>query len=272
MTTADTVVLAMTASRPRPVARRRTTSAAAPAAAGVPGGPAAPLRLATHALCRYAAAMARGRDDAAAAALASARDAGARRRAAEEVALMLMLYAGYPAALEGLRVLNAAWPGHARRTIEGTPRQWSARGEKLCRSVYGPAYAKLIPAVRRLHPDLAQWMVEHGYGRVLGRRGLGVVERELVTVAALAALGWERQLVSHVLGAQRVGASAPAVGEALELGAAEGDERARAIAARTWERVVRLLAAAGGEGDSGAVGPAPLAAAARRSQAARARR
>ena len=170
---------------------------------------------------------------------------------------MLMLYAGYPAALEGLRVLNAAWPGHARRTHEGTPRQWRARGEQLCRSVYGPAYAKLVPAVRRLHPDLARWMVEHGYGRVLGRRGLGVVERELVTVAALAALGWERQLVSHVLGAQRVGASAPAVGEALELGAAEGDERARAIATRTWERVVRVLAltpAASGRAVGSAVG------------------
>ncbi|MEQ1833508.1 MAG: carboxymuconolactone decarboxylase family protein [Candidatus Eisenbacteria bacterium] len=194
----------------------------------------------TPALCRFAAAMARGRDDAASAALQEARAAGAPRRAAEECALMLMLYAGYPGALEGLRVLNAAWPGRARRTREGTPQQWHARGAALCRRVYGPAYDRLLPAVRTLHPDLAVWMEEQGYGRVLARGGLGVVARELVTVAALAALGWERQLVSHVLGARRVGASDEAVRGALGAGAAQADARGRGIARRTWDRVARV--------------------------------
>lgn len=200
----------------------------------------APLDAATHALCRYAAAMSRGDDATAAAALLDARVAGARRKAAEESALMLMLYAGYPGALEGLRVLNAAWPGRARRSREGTPAAWRKRGRALCRRVYGPAYDKLIPAVTTLHPDLAAWMEEHGYGRVLGRAGLGVVERELITVAALGALGWERQLVSHVLGAKRVGASDAAIELALDAGAAAADARARAIVERTRERARRL--------------------------------
>ncbi len=195
---------------------------------------------ATRALCAYAAAMARGHDDAASAALGEARAAGAPRRAAEECALMLMLYAGYPGALEGLRVLNTAWPGRAKATREGTPQQWRTRGAALCRRVYGPAYDKLLPAVGALHPDLAVWMVEHGYGRVLARRGLGVVERELVTVAALAALGWERQLVSHVLGARRVRAGDAAVRTALALGATQADARGRTIAKRTWTRVQRV--------------------------------
>ncbi len=152
---------------------------------------------------------------------------------------MLMLYAGFPGALEGLRVLNNAWPGRARPTREGTAAEWRRRGVALCRRVYGPAYDKLVPAVRTLHPDLAIWMEEHGYGRVLARRGLGVVERELVTVAALAALGWERQLVSHVLGARRVGASDAAVRDALAIGGAQADARGRGIAKRTWPRVQR---------------------------------
>lgn len=156
---------------------------------------------------------------------------------------MLMLYAGYPGALEGLRVLNAAWPGRARRTREGTPTRWRARGAALCARVYGDAYARLLPAVRALHPDLAVWMVEHGYGRVLARAGLSVADRELVTVAALAALGWERQLVSHVLGAGRVGAPTPAVEEALAIGEAAGDARARAVARRTRTRARRVAAA-----------------------------
>ena len=59
-----------------------------------------------------------------------------------------------------------------------------------------------------LHPDLASWVVRDGYGRVLSRGGLAIRERELLAVAALAALGGlEKQLESHVRGARRVGAS-----------------------------------------------------------------
>jgi 4-carboxymuconolactone decarboxylase len=189
--------------------------------------------------CHFAAAMVRADDAAASRALRLLRAVGAPRRFAEECALMLMLYGGFPAALEGLRALNATWPGRARRTREGTPTLWRKRGEALCRRVYGDAYARLLPAVHALHPDLATWMVEHGYGRVLARPGLGARERELVTVAALAALGWERQLVSHVLGAERVGATPGAVREALAIGARAADERGQAIAQRTLQRARR---------------------------------
>lgn len=154
---------------------------------------------------------------------------------------MLVLHAGFPAALEGLRVLNTTWPGRARRTREGTPAQWRTRGEALCRRVYGPAYAKLVPAVRTLHPDMAVWMQETGYGRVLSRAGLGAIERELVAVAVLGAGGWERQLVSHVLGARRVGASPPAVEAVLAIASRAGDARARAVVRRTRERARRAL-------------------------------
>jgi len=217
------------------------------------------LPRATRALCVFAAAMARGREPAARAAIAAARRAGAVRRELEETALMLMLYAGFPGALEGLRVLNAAWPpaGEPRRHArEGSPATWRRRGEALCRRVYGPAYARLLPAVRALHPDLAVWMVEHGYGRVLARPGLGLRERELVTVAALAALGWERQLVSHVLGAARVGAHTHAIHDALSIGAGQAGARERTIAARTWERALRF-GARDGAGRAGRGGRAP---------------
>ena len=198
-----------------------------------------PLSPSVTAACRFAAAMTRGREPEAVEALAMLRASGAPRKLAEECALMLMLYAGYPAALEGMRVLNAAWPGRARASREGGLAQWRARGERLCRRVYGPAYAKLIPAVRTLHPDLATWMVEHGYGRVLSRPGANARTRELVTIASLASLGWERQLVSHMLGAVRVGASPLEAVAALELGAERADARGRAVARRTRTRLAR---------------------------------
>jgi 4-carboxymuconolactone decarboxylase len=178
------------------------------------------------------AAMAVGRVTRAARALDAARRARVGRRAAEECSLMLMLHAGYPCALESLRLLKARWPGAARRTREGSPALWRRRGAALCRRVYGPAYARLIPAVSALHPDLAVWMEEHGYGRVLSRPGLTSRSRELLTVSSLAALGWEPQLVSHVLGARRLGATPAQVLAALAVGAAEAAPAVRAVAER----------------------------------------
>lgn len=196
-------------------------------------------RLATRvrALCAFAAAMAMRDARRARRALLAAQRDGTLRSAAEETALMLMLYAGYPSSLESLRVLNDAWPGQASRSREGTPATWRKQGTALCRRVYGRAYGKLIPVVRQLHPDLAVWMEEHGYGRVLSRPGLTARERELITIATLAALGWERQLVSHLLGARRVGAGAEEVRNAFRTGLAVSDERGRPASQRAWDQV-----------------------------------
>ena len=147
---------------------------------------------------------------------------------------MLVLYAGYPAALEALRELLAGWPGRAARSREGGPIRWRRRGAALCRRVYGPVYPRLLRTVRSLHPDLAVWMEEQGYGRVLARPGLSVRVRELVTVAVLVQAGWERQLVSHLLGAGRVGATPAEIRSAVGLGARDASVANRRIARRAW--------------------------------------
>jgi 4-carboxymuconolactone decarboxylase len=190
-------------------------------------------------LLAFAAAMAAGRTSAARRALVAARRAGVRRVAAEETALMLVLHAGYPAALEGARTVNQAWPGRARRTREGGPREWLRRGAALCARVYGPSFPKLRRNVVALHPDLAVWMIEQGYGRVLARGGLSAAARELVAVAVLAATGWERQLVSHLLGARRLGATRFEIRGALRAGLNGGGRASsarRGAAARAWRQ------------------------------------
>jgi len=135
---------------------------------------------------------------------------------------MLILHAGFPAALEAMSTLQRTWPGRARATIARTPAGWRARGERVCARVYGRSYPKLVANVRVLHPDLAGLMVEIGYGRVLSRPRLDGRTRELVAVAVLAALGWERQLVSHLLGATRFGATRSAALAAARIGARAG--------------------------------------------------
>lgn len=164
---------------------------------------------------------------------------------------MLVLHAGYPAALEGCGVLLRAWPGRARRSREGGVADWRARGERLCARVYGTQYAKLVRNVEALHPDLAVMMIEQGYGRVLSRPGLPALERELVAVTVLACGGWERQLVSHLLGAHRVGASPAAMRAAVRAGVARRPAGHRAAADRAWKVAFASKPRADGPPDRG---------------------
>ncbi len=154
----------------------------------------------------------------------------------EEVILQSYLFLGYPASLNAF----ALW-----REITGRPADppaedagpWSERGAAVCQAVYAGQYAGLRANIRRLHPDMERWMVDEGYGKVLGRPGLDLATRELCITALLAVLDAPRQLYSHSRGALNVGATAQGVARALELAAEVSDEGARMRAAETWAAV-----------------------------------
>ncbi|MDI6643461.1 MAG: carboxymuconolactone decarboxylase family protein [Methanobacteriaceae archaeon] len=57
-------------------------------------------------------------------------------------------------------------------------------------------------------PDLAKFVVEFPYGDIYSRPGLDMKTREMITVAALTAMGTaEMQLKSHIKGALNAGCS-----------------------------------------------------------------
>lgn len=116
-------------------------------------------------------------------------------------------------------MLQEIAPHRARSRQRGGLRR---RGERLCRRIYGEVYGKMISRMRGFHPDLATWILEDGYGKVLSRPVLTVVERELLVVAVLGALKVPAQLKSHVYGAARVGAREGEVGAMLRLSRASG--------------------------------------------------
>jgi 4-carboxymuconolactone decarboxylase len=98
-------------------------------------------------------------------------------------------------------------------------------------------YERLRMNIRTLHPELDEWMIVEGYGKVLSRSGLDLARRELCIVAACAASRQDRQLHSHLHGALNVGVAAGVVTEALdalaELVPTEGLASARLL----WRRV-----------------------------------
>jgi len=127
------------------------------------------------------------------------------------------LFAGYPSAIISLKILN--------KHVRFTPRisaddmnlyHFRTRGEKNCKAIYGKKYDKLIANVNSFSPELSEWLVLEGYGKVLGREGLSLKERELCIVSVLIALKFEDQLYSHINGALRVGATDKDVEQAIE--------------------------------------------------------
>lgn len=131
--------------------------------------------------------------------------------AVEEVLLQSYLFAGFPRALNAMRVWREVSgqqaPAETPPARQIAPTELRRRGEDLCRTVYGDKYDALRHAVSRLHPALDAWMVMDGYGKVLSRPGLTLAQRELCIVAACAASEQTPQLESHLRGARNCGAT-----------------------------------------------------------------
>jgi len=131
-----------------------------------------------------------------------------------EVILTSYLFDGYPTAIEGFRILYGEQPHDppSPEHFDYTARNialWAERGEALCRKIYAAQYDRLIGNSAEYAPELLPAMIIEGYGKVLSRPTLPVIERELMVVVMLATKDRPRQLYSHILGAIRMGADRP---------------------------------------------------------------
>jgi 4-carboxymuconolactone decarboxylase len=128
-----------------------------------------------------------------------------------EALLQTYLFAGFPAAVEGLSALSAVLKEQGKEYVQQAQpydlEQFRERGEQLCARIYTSTYGKMRTKMAVVSPDLDAWMIIEGYGKTLSREGLSVQTRELLIVAVLAALGWQNQLHSHIRGAFNVGVS-----------------------------------------------------------------
>lgn len=98
-------------------------------------------------------------------------------------------------AMAGACVTAAAAPDARRR-----------RGEETLARITGDEGRKVIDSLKRISPDLGDWIVDFSYGDVFSRPGVSLHTRELATVAALTALGnAQPQLKVHIEGALNVG-------------------------------------------------------------------
>ena len=134
-----------------------------------------------------------------------------------EALLQNYLFAGYPSAILSLKQLKENYPAkRLGKAADMNLYHFRKIGVTNCQRVYGKKSEKLINNVKHFSPDLAEWLVLEGYGKVLGRKGLSFKERELCVVAVLTVLGFEDQLYSHINGAFRAKASIEEIRKVIE--------------------------------------------------------
>jgi 4-carboxymuconolactone decarboxylase len=92
----------------------------------------------------------------------------------------------------------------------------STSGLETLKQIGGEDYERATRPLEAFSPDLAQMTVEHVFGDVLSRPGLDLKQREIVTVAALTAIGSVRSpLKFHIHGMLNVGCTPQEVVETI---------------------------------------------------------
>jgi len=154
-----------------------------------------------------------------------------------ETLLQNYLFTGYPSALLSLKLLKELYPNkRIPKAADMNLYHFRNRGEANCKKVYGNKFEKLISNVKNFSPDMAEWLILEGYGKVLGRKGLSLRERELCIVATLAVLKFEDQLYSHINGALGAKASIEEIRSVIESLSLIGNKNISAFGLRVMRR------------------------------------
>jgi len=157
-----------------------------------------------------------------------------------EALLMVHLFGGVPRQVEAATLLAAEGGLGALEDGElEDERERQERGTALFERIYAGDSVAVRTMLAKGHPQFERWVLRHAYGQVLSRPGLSADRRELLAVAALAALGQERQLAGHARGALRCGATKAEIEAVLDAIQPLGDlarpgriDAARRIVAR----------------------------------------
>jgi 4-carboxymuconolactone decarboxylase len=123
---------------------------------------------------------------------------------AYEALLQTYLFAGFPSALYSLKILSGYFRLDEKIKSKSKDNEFNIVGVRNCKKIYGAKFNKLIKNVTEFSPDLADWLLTEGYGKVLSRKGLSLKHRELLTISILTSLKYDAQLYSHINGAVRL--------------------------------------------------------------------
>lgn len=182
--------------------------------------------------------------------LAGALNAGASSTELVELMVHLVVYAGFPAGLNGVFAAREVFAEqgitHTPASPSPTPQSPTSKsaaseaaasagalasggapaaadddrryrqGWEALQRIDGHVGEQIVTSLADLAPDLGRFIVEFGFGDIYTRPGLSLRDRELATVAMLAAMGTAApQLRVHIHGLLNVGGTREQLVEAL---------------------------------------------------------
>ena len=160
---------------------------------------------------------------------------GLTREQFYEIVLQSYLFLGFPRMLIAAQLLDQALPRadepgtdtdllDPTTILDAEVRTWRENGLRLCQRVYGDAFEPLRDKVRPMAPEVFDWMITEGYGKVLSRPNLSLNDRELSIVGFLMMENRPQQLHSHMRGAVNVGVPVEQLTDVVEdIGQAAGN-------------------------------------------------
>ncbi|RLQ88670.1 carboxymuconolactone decarboxylase family protein [Notoacmeibacter ruber] len=90
------------------------------------------------------------------------------------------------------------------------------RGRRALKAIDGEAGEKVIEALKDIAPDFATYLLEFPFGDIYSRPELSLRDREIATIAALAAMGNATpQLKVHIEAGLNVGLTKTEIAEVL---------------------------------------------------------
>jgi len=210
----------------------------------VPGA-AAGKRSTLILLAQIAAAGASGQFDRAEQLFVQGKEAGGSELQMYEAVLNLLPYIGYPRTLSTMSRFQKIYPQYIRERSAGKAPQptepwreyavgtWGERGVQIQQQlgVGGPGAEKFTEQLTLLSPELAEWVRYDDFGRIFGRAGLSLLEREAIVIGVLIAQA-APQLKVHHDAMLRVGGSEELIDELVEAVAPIVDEKALAASRR----------------------------------------
>jgi len=189
----------------------------------------APTRPALVMLAKIAAAGASGQFEVAEQFFAQGKEAGLSPLQMYEAVLNLLPYIGYPRTLSTMSRFQKVYPQYIRERSAGKDPQptepwreyaveeWGKRGAQVQQQlgVGGPGREEFARQIMLLSPELADWVRYDDFGRVFGRAGLVLLEREAIVIGVLIAQA-APQLATHYRAMLRVGGSDELMNALLE--------------------------------------------------------
>lgn len=147
----------------------------------------------------------------------------------QEVILQMSCYSGFPSAINSMLALKDVI---SDRKLEGKKDESgliqsspipieSTRyefGAKNLRMLHPDQVENLEKAFKNISPDMAKFVIEYGFADILSRPALDFKHREMVTIAALTAMGTaSSQLKFHIKAGLNIGVSQVEIREIMIL-------------------------------------------------------